>query len=386
MRLVFAIAIALALLGTANAANLRRAAAEIGVTAADTRAIATLKAKYDCRQAGASLAETLQNIAIKNGQRLVSHGIECKERTDNITTSWTNAQKNYATELLKVETYAVEQFSTAKKAANKTFQTLVQDRNDAVGNQQIEYTREKELIDTAVVAYLTAEGAWNETTELKKTSEKEFKDVTLPAGNKLNANTFEASKQIAAAAMNELITTATEVHATADGFCTGIKTNREQHISDDEDLLNVIGPLIKELSELKCVDNYDDAKTAGDTTAPAAVETKVAEAIVKGAKSIKMTDATTKGFKIGQTIQIGNEERTITGIGDSDRGRRRRLLSDNTITLDRALDEAHAIGETIVVQEAPTVADAPGAGVANVNVPGANTQVAVVADAVVAAT
>ena len=78
-----------------------------------------------------------------------------------------------------------------------------------------------------------------------------------------------------------------------------------------------------------------------------------------------MTDATTKGFKIGQTIQIGNEERTITGIGDSDRGRRRRrLLSDNTITLDRALDEAHAIGETIVVvvKEAPTVAGAPEQG------------------------
>ena len=58
MRLVFAIAIALALHGTSNAANLRRAAAETGVTAADATVIATLRNKYDCRQAGATLAET----------------------------------------------------------------------------------------------------------------------------------------------------------------------------------------------------------------------------------------------------------------------------------------------------------------------------------------
>ena len=62
MRLV--LAIALTLLGTANAANLRRVAAETGATVADATLVDTLADKYNCRQAGATLAETLQNVVV----------------------------------------------------------------------------------------------------------------------------------------------------------------------------------------------------------------------------------------------------------------------------------------------------------------------------------
>ena len=44
--------------------------------------------------------------------------------------------------------------------------------------------------------------------------------------------------------------------------CTEIKNDREKYILADEELLNDIGPLIKELSRLKCVDSYDATKAA----------------------------------------------------------------------------------------------------------------------------
>ena len=256
-------------------ANIRRVAAETGITVADATVIATLKDKYDCRQAGASLAETLENIATKNGQQLESLGRECKERTANITAPWTSAQETYATEFPKVVKEQVEQFFTAKKAADETFQTLVNNRTDAVEMLEMNYNGTKRSFAIAAAAYATAKGAWENEKYLKETSENKFNAV-VTAGKKLNANTFESAKQSANTTMNELITVATNALATAGGLCTRIKNEREKHIIADEDLLNNdIGPLIKELSELKCVDSYDDAKTAGDTIAPAAVETKV---------------------------------------------------------------------------------------------------------------
>ena len=152
----------MALLGTANAANLRRAAAETGVTAADATVIATLQNKYDCRQAGATLAETLQNVANKNGQQLEALGKECAQRTASITALWTSAQTTYDTEFPKVEQEEDEQFSTAKKVADETFQTLKTNRTDAVVIQQSEYTGKKELLVTAVAAHAKAKGTWHQ--------------------------------------------------------------------------------------------------------------------------------------------------------------------------------------------------------------------------------
>jgi surface protein len=261
MNLVFAIAVTL--LGTANAANLRRAAAETGVTAADATVIATLRNKYDCRQAGATLAETLQNVANKNGQQLEALGKECKERTVNITALWTSAQETYATEFPKVEQEEVEQFSTAKNVADKTFQTLEKNRTDAVKKQEIEYNGTKKTSAIAAAAYTTAKDAWEDEKDRKKKSENKFNDVTLPAGKTKNAGAFVVAKQSANTTMNELITTATKLQATADGLCTDIKNEREKLIIADEDLLNNdIGPLIKTLSKLKCVDSYDATKAA----------------------------------------------------------------------------------------------------------------------------
>jgi surface protein len=260
MRLVFAIA--LALHGTANAANLRRVAAETGATVADATLVDTLAGKYDCRQAGATLAETLQNVANKNGQQLEALDIECQERTANITVPWTRAQETYATEFPKVEEEEVEQFDTDKNVADETFQTLEKNRTDVVEIQQIDYTGKKDLFDTAVDAYTTAKNAWENEKELKESSETKFNTVTLPDGTKLNAKICEASKQSANATMNGLITAATELKATADKICTEIKNDREKYILADEELLNDIGPLIKELSKLKCVDSYDATKAA----------------------------------------------------------------------------------------------------------------------------
>ena len=146
MRLV--LAIALTLLGNADADNLRRAAAKTGVAAAIyATVVQTLVDKYDCRQAGATLAETLQNIATKNGQQLASLDIKCKERTANITVPWTRAQETYATEFPKVEEEEVEQFDTDKNVADETFQTLEKNRTDVVEIQQIDYTGKKDLLD-----------------------------------------------------------------------------------------------------------------------------------------------------------------------------------------------------------------------------------------------
>jgi hypothetical protein len=280
--------IALTLLGTANAASLRRAATEIKATVADTIFVDTLADKYDCRQAGATLAETLENVATKNGQQLASLDKECKERTVNITALWTSAKNTYATEFPEVEKEEVEQFSTAKNAADETFQTLEKNRTDAVENQESDYSGKKILFETAAAAYATAKGAWENEKNLKKKSEKQFNDVTIHDGNKLNANTFEASKQSAAAAMNELITTATKAQTTADELCTEFKNDREKSIIADEELLNNdIGPLIKKLSELKCVDSYynDAKKGESDMTDGEAVmaggETAMTESFVE---------------------------------------------------------------------------------------------------------
>ena len=220
MRLVFAIAIALALLGTANAANLRRVATEIKATVADATLVDTLADKYDCRQAGATLAETLENIATKNAQARASLDIECQERTVNITAPWTRAKKTYATDFPTVKTEENERFSTAKKAADETFQTLEKERNDAVLKQEIVYSAKKELSDLAVSAYSTATSAWQKATDLKVASEKEFNDATLPDGNKINAEAFKVSNNTAAAAMNGLIATAFALRTSADALCT----------------------------------------------------------------------------------------------------------------------------------------------------------------------
>ena len=267
MRLV--LAIALTLLGTANAANLRRVAAETGATVADATLVDTLADKYNCRQAGATLGETLENVATKNGQQLASLDIECKERTANITAPWTRAQETYATEFPKVEEEEVEQFDTDKKAADETFQTLEKNRTDVVEIQQINYAGKQDLLDTAADAYATAKNAWKYEIELKESSETKFNTVTLPDGKKLNAKICEASKQSANATMNGLITAATELQATANKICMEIKNDREKYILADEELLNNdIGPLIKKLSELKCVDSYDATKAGAMAKTP----------------------------------------------------------------------------------------------------------------------
>ena len=287
MRLVFAIAIALALLGTANAANLRRVATEIKATVADATLVDTLADKYDCRQAGATLAETLENIATKNAQARASLDIECQERTVNITAPWTRAKKTYATDFPTVKTQENERFSTAKMAADEIFQTLEKERNDAVLKQEIVYSAKKELSDLAVSAYSTATSAWQKATDLKVASEKEFNDVTLPDGNKINAETFKVSNNTAAAAMNGLIATAFALRTSADALCTESKRDREKLIIADENLLkNHIGPLIKELSELKCVDNYDDAKMTGGTTLFVEVDANVVAQCAMTSKKI----------------------------------------------------------------------------------------------------
>ena len=302
MRLV--LAIALTLLGTANAANLRRVAAETGATVADATLVDTLADKYNCRQAGATLGETLENVATKNGQQLASLDIECKERIANITAPWTRAQETYATEFPKVEEEEVEQFDADKKTADETFQTLEKNRTEAVVIQQSEYTGKKELFDTAVDAYTTAKNAWTYEIDLKESSETKFNTFTLPDGNTLNAKICEASKQSANATMNGLITAATELQATADKICTEIKNDREKYILADEELLNNdIGPLIKKLSELKCVDSYDATKagamaktpeqgTIDDMSATPTVETPFAQSAMDTGISTSMSIGT----------------------------------------------------------------------------------------------
>jgi len=257
------------------------------VAVADATLVDTLAGKYNCRQAGATLAETLENIATKNGQQLASLDIECKERTANITAPWTSAQKTYATEFPKVEEEEVEQFDTAKMAADKKFQTLEKERNDAVTKQEIKYTEKKELSDLAKSAYATANSAWLKATDLKVASEKEFNEVTLKDGNKVNADTFKASTNTAAAAINGLMATALALRTSADAFCMESYRDREKFIIADENLLkNDIGPLVKELSELKCVDNYDDAKMTGGTTLFVEVDANVAAQCAMTSKKI----------------------------------------------------------------------------------------------------
>ena len=114
MKLTFALALAT---GATNAAQLRiiestrnvkptrmlRKSKTSIIENTDISLIESLANKYNCREAGSTLEETLSNIIIKNAVETRKLRRECTKRRKEYNTLWTAAQAEYTTKFPKVK-------------------------------------------------------------------------------------------------------------------------------------------------------------------------------------------------------------------------------------------------------------------------------------------
>lgn len=74
---------------------------------------------------------------------------------------------------------------------------------------------------------------------------------------------FTAAKKLLDSELAGLIRKANQAKATANKVCESITASRKKHVDRDSNIISKeIGPLIKELSALKCVDSYDKQRAA----------------------------------------------------------------------------------------------------------------------------
>jgi hypothetical protein len=258
MKTVFALALSL---GLSNAAQLRK---DSVVTTKDTAFIEALVDKYDCRQASATLQETVvkvsQKIAVEKGNLIT----ECSRRENEYTTAWNVAKELYATAFPTIELAEIEKYNRKVEAANKMF-------TEAQAEQKIqveEYTKKEKAAQSAYDAkvddYDVAFGAHSAAIDQAHIEEQNYQHVVKPAGIKTNLKVFNDAKDMVDTAFASATEEAQKAFASTTSLCKKVTAERKKHVDADEKiLLKDIAPLVKRLSELKC---YSAGTTSeGDT-------------------------------------------------------------------------------------------------------------------------
>lgn len=269
MKAAFTLALAA---GVTSATSLRRSTADATQSAKlgvrDSSFLEALTSKYNCRDASASLEQTLSSVRAKNVQEETEREEQCNARTTQYTTPWTAAQANYdrdfplvAPDEAEQERVKIENAHTSFNAAEDKLTKAVTDARDVVDTAQVDFESKKDTYDEKHGEHVSAVGSAAD-------AETEWQTITKPAAELRINGAFSAAQGVADGELSGASIAANTAKTNGNTMCAGITAARSKHIDADELLLNKhIVPLLKELSESKCVDaltdaNFEERKTA----------------------------------------------------------------------------------------------------------------------------
>jgi hypothetical protein len=258
--------------GVTSATSLRRSTADATQSAKlgvrDSSFLEALTSKYNCRDASASLEQTLSSVRAKNVQEETEREEQCNARTTQYTTPWTAAQANYdrdfplvAPDEAEQERVKIENAHTSFNAAEDKLTKAVTDARDVVDTAQVDFESKKDTYDEKHGEHVSAVGSAAD-------AETEWQTITKPAAELRINGAFSAAQGVADGELSGASIAANTAKTNGNTMCAGITAARSKHIDADELLLNKhIVPLLKELSESKCVDaltdaNFEERKTA----------------------------------------------------------------------------------------------------------------------------
>jgi len=249
--------------GTASATSLRSDRSFDISTVHSTSFIEALASKYNCREAGATLEETLTKVKAKNAGEQSSLSTECAKRRTDYTSPWEAAQSSFDTETPKVVPEETATFNTKVSNANAALAAVRDTMTKAVNEATSKADAAKQDADTKNTVFLTAKGAYEGALKTFETEKNTFLTETKPTGLKNNQVAYDAAKKLADTTFATAMSEATKAKASAVGMCESVTAARKKHVDTDEKLLSKdIAPLIQQLSALKCVDSYDTRRKA----------------------------------------------------------------------------------------------------------------------------
>ena len=195
MKAAFTIALSV---GVATAVQIRnedsQAATQLDVS--DTSFIEALASKYDCREAGTSLEETLKKIKAKNAIEITKLGTECTKRRSDYNAAWAKAEKSYSVEQPKIVPEENAKYTASANKANveltkvKTAQaSMVAKARANLASAQRDYNTKKAIYDAKFSEHASA-------VQSAAAEEKNYNEVTRPREQKRNMAVFTAAKKI----------------------------------------------------------------------------------------------------------------------------------------------------------------------------------------------
>jgi hypothetical protein len=262
MKAAFIIALSV---GAASGTQIRSEDSKVAtqLDVSDNSFIEALASKYDCREAGTSLEDTIKKVKVKNAQELTKLGVECTKRRTDYNGAWTKAQETYSLELPKIVPEEEARYTESEKKAQTEFKNvettqanLVATARTNLANSQADYDSKKAVYDTKFSEHASA-------AQSAAAQEKEYNEVTRPREQKKNMEVFTKAKNLLDGELAARIKKANEARAAANKVCESITAARKKHVDADNNIIaNEIGPLVKELSALKCVDSYEKQRAA----------------------------------------------------------------------------------------------------------------------------
>ena len=262
MKAAFIIALSV---GAASGTQIRSEDSKVAtqLDVSDNSFIEALASKYDCREAGTSLEDTIKKVKVKNAQELTKLGVECTKRRTDYNGAWTKAQETYSLEVPKIVPEEEARYTESEKKAQTEFKNvettqanLVATARTNLANSQADYDSKKAVYDTKFSEHASA-------AQSAAAQEKEYNEVTRPREQKKNMEVFTKAKNLLDGELAARIKKANEARAAANKVCESITAARKKHVDADNNIIaNEIGPLVKELSALKCVDSYEKQRAA----------------------------------------------------------------------------------------------------------------------------
>jgi hypothetical protein len=258
-----ALPLALTIGSVTGIGNLRSTPESHVLDVKDTFFIEGLAQKYNCRAAGATLEETITKIKTKNAAEQVTLGKECTTRRAGYNNAWATAQSQFNTNFAKIDPEEMTTYNRKILKAQRSFEKIKATLAKAVSESSRKVRLAQDSFKTINNQFLVAKGVL-EGAERTFTSDKNnFLTVIKPTRLKNINDSFDAAKVLADNIFANTIKNAKIKRMSAIKTCESITAARKKHIDADEKLLNEeVGPLIKQLSALKCVDSFDSQRKA----------------------------------------------------------------------------------------------------------------------------
>jgi hypothetical protein len=262
MKTAFTIALTI---GTTNAITRLRAKESVAakIDHKDNMFIEALASKYNCREAGATLDETIAKVKVKNAAETTALGNECEKRRINYNSPWAAAQQKFATEQAKIVPEETKTYDEKVAASAKVLQDIKTKLAAAVAKASSIVEKAQADFTSKDTIYQTKRGEHAGAVKSAAEEEKQFAEVTKPNGLKKNDDVFNAAKTLYDGELANAVNKATAARTSSIAVCEEVTAKRKKHIDGDSALLtSEIAPLVKQLSALKCVDSYDSQRAA----------------------------------------------------------------------------------------------------------------------------